>query len=1745
MSRVGPRACTDSVRLAGPVLPTLVVTTRQRLVVGASLVYVAASLAAGVRYLQLLQPSFANDLWWAGYNVSGHQAFLIDLVNQFLVTQSNGALDILASSSVVAKTYTSVESNTSIYPSYIRRMLLGELTSIEYAVPHLRKLSTYWCMRMNVQHCWVDFNKTFEMAHTLLRQERCERNYRANAAVYLEAILRNQPWDAYLALWGGNGLRFNMATAANTTSVADELAYWRSHKFSRFELQWQRMQQSYTLKALDQVTGPWSSQSLFWMPLNDLYCGMIMNRSFVRGTSRHFGANISASLPSISLVAWQGIVVRPGITKSFYETIGPYISIDCMYIAPPPALLSALDFFQKMLRTGLEAPTNETVRYTKQLRDVSVHPWPRRWRNLTFHGGDPSCTSSTPSSFVQDQFGFFNDCTRVARFNLALTTAHLMWAAWVTARPPPSSICAYTTASHCATSMAAATSLQANLPPIPTALLSAILAAIDADTPRIMQFASSANGTMQLLTQALLPRSEDDDDDDDAWTFFGWCFLYDWATGAREVVSFRGDVSSMTLLSSAYESQAYVTSDARLQVATSHLYFVVLASSSVLVLLGFLLLVYAIHCGLRLQSGNVLMFNRLVGGVWLGRALMAFRGLTALVLQSASQLSLRRRDSHSFLVLSPRSWLDTAIVASEATWLSYSLHEFLLIGWPNAVAAYGPSASYVLWVVLCAIDVAVPVLPTAAIQRTCVGNDMDYGLVCSAGSLRVGSLERFLLLLALELLAAILPVVLGRRRRRQASAAHQSLLLPAVGQAFLVPLSTHDATIAVDKASCVLLGLLPFRWFGERYVFALRSWTLLRDTTSIGPAVLLEGHVPDAGSTRMVVAEDTPEPTRLLYRARRVVAAFGFLYVVSSIVSSVSFLEVSRVNLSNDFFWPNFNVTGHHAFFANWLNEQLVLLLNNQNIVLDDASINLFKSFATPTAYVSTVHNYGAWLQHNELSSIEASIAGLRVSDACNAPWIFTPYCYLDWKKTWPMAYSHQRQMRCQKMESNAAVYLESVLRNIDWATFEFCWGNAFETAFGLDLRQSSEGVEWLHAVSTERLSLHDEITLWGQHNLSTFQVQWQNYKRIGAINSYAIVNAFGISYPMTLLRIDGGFRIHRSTSYKMYWSLANDLDAITTNASRIGGRSLLRTSARFAFQNSSLQSVLSDAKVLNVPLSAGLTLLTQELGPFGMIDMVYVPVPALVSAAIRAILHATRVVIAMKATAQTDLLDIATLSASYPIPRVWGGPNYASYGGSPLCAEYSNSQPVGTAGFSSLPSFDLPCSSSSSAIARIIPTRQHYITSAVLSGVGFKNASQVDVPRLCVYDANNKAACSVYLNKTRTFLQRYLTSLDASAIEIGSVHASLLALDIHFMLYARFNKTSPLTLLRTPVLDSQDADFWFFGYMYLYDWVLGYREVLSFQGDAGRLTLLSDLQPALLQQVPTDLVTTNAAVYCRLAVTYVTCVMLLVATLASGYLVRARNRVEGLNMFELCRVGGIVWVGRPLLLLRSLTAVALLSTASIDLVRVGALSMFYTVATPWYKVALAATEVTWLSAIVTDIGLVVTQTYASYYVTLNSTLVWISVAMLTLVAPVTAQMTLARQCTIADMDFKVRCESGALGIGSASRFLQLVLLVVVWNAVSFLAVRRMVGPPPLLTVRSHLLSANARYLYNHTARTLGDVYYLDRASAAIDGILTFRRNDALLALDLKLWRVFMTPIAKTLPVGPCSDFVDAYPITY
>ncbi|KAF0709152.1 Aste57867_6073 [Aphanomyces stellatus] len=104
----------------------------------------------------------------------------------------------------VDKTYNHMESSIEISPTYPRRVSLLEMSSVELAVVSLRVLEAYWAVQKPRQYCWVDLTHAFEIAHTAGRQQRCRDRFRTNGTVYLEAVLRNQPWGDFSQMYGGD-----------------------------------------------------------------------------------------------------------------------------------------------------------------------------------------------------------------------------------------------------------------------------------------------------------------------------------------------------------------------------------------------------------------------------------------------------------------------------------------------------------------------------------------------------------------------------------------------------------------------------------------------------------------------------------------------------------------------------------------------------------------------------------------------------------------------------------------------------------------------------------------------------------------------------------------------------------------------------------------------------------------------------------------------------------------------------------------------------------------------------------------------------------------------------------------------------------------------------------------------------------------------------------------------------------------------------------------------------------------------------------------------------------------------------------------------------------------------------------------------------------------------------------------------------------------------------------------------------
>jgi hypothetical protein len=216
--------------------------------------FVLVGCISSAWYVQIAEPIFANDFWWKGYNLSGHESFLIDILNAApleTTTNRSGSFDVFTP--VMFRNYNEEASFSSFSHEYARRLLLSDWTSIEYAIRNLRRLEmrSVWIGEETTQYCWVDFDREFEVAHTEKRQARCAERYRGNGAVYLESVLRNVNWDAFMRSYGGPGNLFTVAIqlaleeseqgqqwlnktsrARAQTSIHDELVYWQAYNLS-------------------------------------------------------------------------------------------------------------------------------------------------------------------------------------------------------------------------------------------------------------------------------------------------------------------------------------------------------------------------------------------------------------------------------------------------------------------------------------------------------------------------------------------------------------------------------------------------------------------------------------------------------------------------------------------------------------------------------------------------------------------------------------------------------------------------------------------------------------------------------------------------------------------------------------------------------------------------------------------------------------------------------------------------------------------------------------------------------------------------------------------------------------------------------------------------------------------------------------------------------------------------------------------------------------------------------------------------------------------------------------------------------------------------------------------------------------------------------------------------------------------------------------------------------------------------
>ncbi|KDO34734.1 hypothetical protein SPRG_00796 [Saprolegnia parasitica CBS 223.65] len=1657
--------------------------------------YVLLTTLSSWYYLFLVRPSLANDLLWPGFSTTGSQTFLGD-VFQRLLQQSNAT-----SSSLFAPTWSGRKSYDSA-PTFIdttlslSRVVLQSPLTLETALPVLRATRFDWMLRMYSQYCYVDLDRMYAVSTTSARQERCDTKYKSNAAVYWEPLWRNAvPRDV---LEGAYAEALDVAVFAalkNNTwwqslwvrpllAPMDEVRLWRSRGLTY----WQTQVNNYyevgltenievvnalgvvQVMTIHQVPRHFRGLALWTMGnsyngiWNDLWQCQAINCSLVRGAS--------AASDDVKL-HWE--TIEYGLTNdtplqwAIRSHMGPFGSIDITLLAKPPPLIACMAQYT----TTWYGP----IALNASLA-TSLAAWPRRrvallptsWRapGLSYFGGNPMCLGNTPQPFAQDQLGFYDTCTAPTPLEMVLDADAVLFA-YVMCGPTVDvdAICG-----HCDGDASRAT-CQAVLRTVASWLATSGLPPVFANTAAtddamqrlnltLVQFAWNGSD-VSFLTQPWVHGS---------WHFFGYLAVYDWMRGDREAYAYDSDNGAFALLSPAVSPTPLAANPLELpQHVSLYVWYVLLYSTSVLSGLALWVLLAASRSKLPRQ---LLHINRVAGLVWIGRPILLLRSATALAILSTSPMQFETRAGVSRFVFAPRSVLETMVLSGEATWATYVLVDVLLPLTKRAAPMYAPLSSLVAWLLVVLWDVFAPFQATLHVAQTCSILELGLSATCTGGRIEVGSAARFYGLLTANLLSVLLPALWMYNANIDEHRTEPGPLVAASVDAFF-----HSAAGHLDPAGAIMSGLLPLR----RGFVDMSLW--LRVGLRVGPRL----------QTKITTRPLPPvAPRRLVLKA-----SAGFLYVVFSVVGSYSYVYVSETALANDLWWAGFNATGHQTLLANWFLQQLQVTTSLYDI---DLTARRYRDNANRYNLSDTntvVSNLYASMLQSEVSTLPAIVRGLRRMESGDVPWIATSYCFLDLNRSWSMAISSARQAQCNA--SNGAVYLEPILRNVAFS--HAWWYPGFAIGIEAHLLTSASGRAWLATLAAPRLDIDGEVAHWRTHGLQRYETQWQNYKRLGVVESFSIATALNTRYAISLRASNASLHSAMQTSFKMQWPLASYFWAVTANASGMGGSSLLRESPFFAFGNATtIASVLARNQTLRMPLDPAMAALEAAVGPFGTIEMRRVAFP-IVLRTWYAELRAAIVAGLAGGEATAAFAQISPSVTLFPTPTEWA--MLASVGGDLTCP--GQGAPV---------TFVLQFFSNTGACSS--NNQDSVVIDAIGATQSLVSTNALSATVACGHMWGSSAACESLLASTQQLLQALL--LPNHEALIAAVRDDDTLQQLRLVQYMQAANGS-IQLMQSPLFPLTDPSFHVFGYMYLLEWLRGVREVVSFESNYGRVVTLSARNPVLVGPVNALEVPTNVATYTRYVLLYVTGVLMLVALLTGGHVLWSRGCVHGYNLFAINRVTGLVWIGRPLLLLRGVSALCLLSTARLDIRKDDSgFYLFHATQPSWPATIMAGGEATWVVFLLNDVASLYTREYTPLYAGRSSLAVWASVALWSLLTPVTPTAAIDRRCDIPAVDAQLVCESGVVAIGSATRLLALLGATngIVLGTFLLQRVRCRQVPPP--SIHSHLLYASAHYHFNSTHWLEDDVYYLDSASATIAGLLSLRWRHSLYVLDIKKWRL-------------------------
>ncbi|EQC38782.1 hypothetical protein SDRG_03741 [Saprolegnia diclina VS20] len=381
--------------------------------------------------------------------------------------------------------------------------------------------------------------------------------------------------------------------------------------------------------------------------------------------------------------------------------------------------------------------------------------------------------------------------------------------------------------------------------------------------------------------------------------------------------------------------------------------------------------------------------------------------------------------------------------------------------------------------------------------------------------------------------------------------------------------------------------------------------------------------------------------------------AGGIAYALTSVLLSVYALRLLSPYLSNDALWASFAETA--VPLVQSFNDALALSASNVSFNLLDRSVARWHRTRPSQVLVSAI--YARKVLFEDMSVPLAAISALRTYDVSRLSYLMTGYCYVDLARRWSLAHTDRRMQRCaERYTDNGAVYLEAILRNVEFDEWYASNAASFDASIGNGVATSPGGDAWLASLHNDTWRpLPDELRVWTDAGIKAFTLQYANRIRTGINEGIGVANALGLAHTLSLKTIPSAdMGTFWTTSY-LFAGLQTDWNALPFNTS------LVRSTPNFF--GFSYPNVLEDYNV-GSPMSALHRVLHDDLGPFASVDLYWVPVPA----ALLASVHAVHVAVGSSPVdAALNAIPDTTL---HPTPTKWLALDHETrfLGGSPFC---------------------------------------------------------------------------------------------------------------------------------------------------------------------------------------------------------------------------------------------------------------------------------------------------------------------------------------------------------------------------------------------------------------------------------------------------------------------------------------------